>query len=448
VKIVEICEFYSPTGGGVRNYVHRKLQAAARCGHRLTVVAPGSDTRVEEFDGARIAWVESPGLPFDRNYRMFWRARDVWRVLDEEAPDIVEASSPWRGGWIVANWKGTASKTLFMHQDPVAVYPHTFLDGALTRDSIDRMFGWFWSYLRALNARFDATIVTGEWLARRFGSFGLERIEVIPFGIDRAAFFPGQRDLELRRQMLAACGLGADAILLIAVGRHHPEKRLRTLIEAVALAQASRPVGLTIVGDGFIRNAVESWASRVPHVHIAGRVDDSPRLAAMLASADALLHGSSAETFGLVVAEAICSGTPVVVPDSGGAADLAAPGFAETYPAGNARLGADAILRLLARNRTGLSQACVASLDERIGTVEQHFAKLFALYGTLAHRKKLSETAPVTPTTPLKTDTRIRLCRGHSRLLRHPRDWGWGNSADSLRRRGWPFDSNARRGYA
>jgi len=30
VKIVDISEFYSPTGGGVRNYVDQKFKAAAR----------------------------------------------------------------------------------------------------------------------------------------------------------------------------------------------------------------------------------------------------------------------------------------------------------------------------------------------------------------------------------------------------------------------------------
>ena len=60
--------------------------------------------------------------------------------------------------------------------------------------------------------------------------------------------------------MLATCGLGADASLLIAVGRHHPEKRLRTIIQAVSKAQKERKIGLYIAGDGFLRASVERWA--------------------------------------------------------------------------------------------------------------------------------------------------------------------------------------------
>ena len=51
-----------------------------------------------------------------------------------------------------------------------------------------------------------------------------------------------------------------------------------------------------------------------------GEIRDRALLARYYASADVLVHGSAAETYGLVVAEAICSGLPVVVPDRGGAA--------------------------------------------------------------------------------------------------------------------------------
>jgi len=65
---------YSPTAGGVRTYVDQKFQAAARLDHSLTVIAPGTENRVEMREGGKLVWVEAPQLPFDRNYRMFWRA--------------------------------------------------------------------------------------------------------------------------------------------------------------------------------------------------------------------------------------------------------------------------------------------------------------------------------------------------------------------------------------
>ena len=387
MKIVDISEFYSPTGGGVRNYVDEKFKAAARHGHSLTVIAPGKENGVETREGGKLVWVETPQLPFDRNYRMFWRAEDVWRIVDGEAPDVVEGSSPWRGGWIAARWQGAAAKMLFMHADPVAVYPQTLLSGLLSSSTIDKLFGWYWSYLRRLNACFDGCVVSGSWLAARFAGHGLRNLHVVPFGVETAWFGPGLRDNALRSTMLERCGLGPDAALLINIGRHHPEKRVGIAIEAVSKAQKSRPVGLYVIGDGLIHARVRAKAARASHVHVAGWVDDRATLARMIASADALLHCSTAETFGFVVAEALCCGTPVVVPDAGGAGDLAAAEYAETYAPGDPNSAAKAILDLLGRDRAALSRAALEA-GRRVGDIESHFEKLFAVYAQVAQSKR------------------------------------------------------------
>jgi alpha-1,6-mannosyltransferase len=383
VKIVDVCEFYSPTGGGVRRYINQKLALAGKFGHELTIIAPGAETRMEAAHGGTIAWIKSPHLPFDRNYRMFWNYQQVWRTLDRIAPDLVEGSSPWRGGWLAARWPGKAVKVFFMHADPVSVYPQTFLGGLLGPERVDRLFGFFWRYLNRLNSNYDVAIVTNPALKERFGGFGLENIQVAPFGVERRHFSPDFYDATARREMLATCGLDADAKLLIAVGRHHPEKRLRTIIQAVSRAQKQRKIGLYIAGDGFLRASVERWALNAQHVYVAGQINDADQLATVMASADALIHGSAAETFGLVLAESLCSGTPLIVPDAGASATFAGPGYAETYRAGDAADGAQAILRLLAGDRMTQSRAALAAANAQVFTVEQHFEKLFEIYNRI-----------------------------------------------------------------
>jgi alpha-1,6-mannosyltransferase len=271
-----------------------------------------------------------------------------------------------------------------MHADPVAVYPQTFLGGLLGPERVDRLFGFFWNYLNRLNSKYDAAIVTNPALAERFAGFGLENIEIAPFGVERRNFSPTFFDATARREMLATCGLDADAKLLIAVGRHHPEKRLRTIIQAVSRAQASRKIGLYIAGDGFLRASVERWALNARNVYVAGQINDADQLATVMASADALIHGSAAETFGLVLAEALCSGTPLVVPDAGASATFAGPGYAQTYRAGDPVDAAGAILRLLAGSRADQSRAALAAANAQVFTVEQHFETLFKIYERIA----------------------------------------------------------------
>ena len=47
MRVVEVAEFYSPTGGGVRSYIDRKFDAAAAAGHELFVIAPSPDDGFE-----------------------------------------------------------------------------------------------------------------------------------------------------------------------------------------------------------------------------------------------------------------------------------------------------------------------------------------------------------------------------------------------------------------
>lgn len=387
MKIADIAEFYSEQGGGVRTYVRAKLAASERAGHEMLIIAPGKADTEEVLPGGKIIWVKAPPIPFDPRYHIFTRGDGVRAVLEREQPDVVEGSSPWRGGWIAAKWRGPAVKSLIMHADPVAVYPHTVFDQMISRPTIDRMFGWFWSYLRRLNANFDVTIVAGDGMRRRFESLGLIRVNTVRFGVDHTIFNPTRRDEAARRAMLEACGLPETARLAIASSRHHPEKRLPIIMEAVARANRTRPIGLYMIGDGLSRAKIDLKAATIPQVHVAGQIRDTNRVATLLASADVLLHGSGSETYGLAVAEALCCGTPIVVPDQGGAADLASPGHSEIYATGNPDAAAEALLKLLNRPEDAL-RAAAREAAKGITSMNAHFENLFALYEKLVREKK------------------------------------------------------------
>ena len=385
MRIAEVAEFYAPNGGGVRTYIDRKLEAAARLGHELFVIAPAVEDSFEPRPGGGVVWVKAPALPFDANYRMFWDAAPVHAQLDRLQPDLVEASSPWRGAWITATWSGPAPLAMFMHADPVASYPYRWFGPVASRDRIDRLFEWFWRYLGRLTARFDAVVVGGEWLAQRLREHGVQRVSTIGLGIDRSVFSPERRDEALRRQLLASCALGPEAKLLLGVGRHHAEKRWPTVVEAVAGIGVDLPAGLLLVGDGIDRKSVQRAVGGNPHIRLVAPIYDRPMLATMMASADALVHGCESETFGLVAAEALASGLPLVVPDRGGCSDLADEAVAETYTANDSRAAAAAIRRLFARDPATL-RAAVNEAARHVRSDRQHFEDLFALYEQLSRR--------------------------------------------------------------
>lgn len=387
MKILDVAEFYTDEGGGVKTYINQKLKAGSRLGHEIVIVAPGRFDGDEQRFGGKIIWIKGPPLIFDPRYIILWKEKRVHEIIEREKPDLIEGSSPWTGGHFAGNWKGKAVKTFIFHQDPVAAYGHTFLSGFLSFKRIDSIAKFFWTYISKLSRKFDATIVSGEWLAKRIDKFGVKNAIPVPFGIDKEFFSPKKRNLELRSKMLKELGLPESAPLLISVSRYHPEKRLGTLIEGFAKATKEKPMGLLIFGDGPFRAWVKHKASDVPHLKLMGFTDNREQLAEFMASCDYFIHGSSAETYGLVVAEGICSGLPIVAPDIGGANDLAREEHAETYKTGNSDALKEALLRISERDRGEMVSACESFAENSIFTVENHFDLLFKRYQELLDQK-------------------------------------------------------------
>ena len=55
------------------------------------------------------------------------------RLLDRLQPNVLEASSPWRGAWIAASWRGAAVRALFMHHDPLSAFAYRWFDAMAPR---------------------------------------------------------------------------------------------------------------------------------------------------------------------------------------------------------------------------------------------------------------------------------------------------------------------------
>jgi len=390
MRIVDVCAFYSPHGGGVRTYVEAKLRAAARFGQEVIVIAPGErEETIKRGPGAYLVTIPSPMLPVDRRYRYFDDERLLHRTLDAWQPDHVEASSPWSSATMVGRWDGAATRSLVMHADPLAAYAYRWLGRIASRETIDRWFGWFWRHLRGLGQMFDTVVCGNSGLTERLAAGGLSNVETIRMGVEPGYFSPSLRSAEIREAALAAMGLGSDALLLLSIGRFSAEKRWEMVLRAAGECGRKLPVGLLLVGDGARRQKLEMIAQQYSNVAIHSPIRDRCELALLLASADALVHGCESETFCLVAAEARASGVPLIVPDGGAAADQLAEGAGTTYRAGRERSLEEAIARFVSRGPELQRAAAVRACRSR--TMDEHFAELFGRYESLVPRKPLAE---------------------------------------------------------
>jgi glycosyltransferase involved in cell wall biosynthesis len=178
----------------------------------------------------------------------------------------------------------------------------------------DRIGPWLtWNpWLPALKrASKHATIVCVSELSRKKYielGFNTERIVAIPNGIANAT---------------PTYHLSPITYHLLAVSRLSPEKGVGILIQSIAdLPQ----IDLTIVGsgpeEGYLRRLIYEDTRRLgvgtPRIHI---IRDVPDPETVYASADALvLPSSDHDPFGLVAAEAMMRGIPVIVTDACGIA--------------------------------------------------------------------------------------------------------------------------------
>lgn len=167
-----------------------------------------------------------------------------------------------------------------------------------------------------------------------------ERIRVHHTGVDLERFAP-------RDAKNAKAALGIDGPLVVSVGALIPRKGHDIVIDAVARLPG---VHLAIAGEGPERARL---AAQIERLHIGDRVkllgsiahDDLP---ALLAAADVMALASASEGLANAWVEALASGTPLVIPDAGGAREVVTSPAAGRVVARDAHVFAEAICDLIA----------------------------------------------------------------------------------------------------
>src|SRR5438445_7858068 len=101
MKICDLTQFYSPVSGGVKRYLHEKIDYVQNCTaiDKHVLVVPGKKTLLRAHGCSRVCTIRSPLVSRTAQYRALLNLRAVERILRNELPDIIESGDPYQLGW-------------------------------------------------------------------------------------------------------------------------------------------------------------------------------------------------------------------------------------------------------------------------------------------------------------------------------------------------------------
>ncbi|MGS1097604.1 glycosyltransferase [Aquamicrobium terrae] len=388
MNIVMFTNTFRPHISGVANSVAWQADGLREIGHRVLVVAP-------EFPGITSDEPDVVRIPAVQNFRgsdfsvPIPLTRPLSDTLAGFAPDIVHSHHPFLLG-------DTALRVSASFDLPIVYTHHTRYELCsyhIARDSpvLQRLvLGIALGYSDLC----DAVIAPSRSMADFLIDRGVKApVNTIPTGIEIDGFAGGDGN-EVRRNL----GIPADAFVVGHVGRLAPEKNLDYLADAIGrFLAAERRAHFLVVGGGPMKEPISRFFEEhdlAERIHMPGACEGE-RLASMYAAIDAFAFSSRSETQGLVLAEAMAAGVPVVALDAFGVremvrdrfngrllpADVPSHSFAETVRW---------IGELDDRKRRALGKA--AGRTARLFTRERATGSMLELYRSLASARRRVKT--------------------------------------------------------
>jgi glycosyltransferase involved in cell wall biosynthesis len=149
------------------------------------------------------------------------------------------------------------------------------------------------------------------------------RQQMLAAGIDRSILVCGNPVAELFTTRAFSGSRREGPPRALFVGRLVPEKGVGELLEAATTLEHNTPLQWHFAGDGPMESTITrrfASARLADLLFMHGRCD-RPTVAELMAESDFLVLPTHGESFGLVLAEALCVGLPVVTTSAAACAD-------------------------------------------------------------------------------------------------------------------------------
>jgi glycogen synthase len=311
--------------GGLARHVRKLSEALVRQGVAVDVLTRGLDDRqasaqpgATPVGGVSVHRVHEPGWPRDLDRFVAWVERMNDDMLaagealaEEHSYDLVHGHD-----WLVAQAASALADRLGL---PYVTTIHATEHGRHQGWVQDPPQSHIHSVERWMSRRADAVVVCSYYMRGHVADiFDIDerRIAVIPNGIDPNEL-RAVGDLQALREEFA----GPREKLVLLVGRLVYEKGFQLALDALPrVIDQVENVRFLVAGSGTHERELKAQAQRLglsEHGRFLGWIGDDA-LHSLYRIADLCVVPSIYEPFGLVALEAMASGCPCVVADTGG----------------------------------------------------------------------------------------------------------------------------------
>ncbi|HBG25519.1 MAG: hypothetical protein A2Y10_05305 [Planctomycetes bacterium GWF2_41_51] len=319
MNILMMTNTYLPHVGGVANSVSLYTSELRKLGHHVMVVSPRFEGDLQdEKDVIRIPAIQH------FNGSDFSVILPIPGFLDAHLkdfkPDIVHSHHPFFVG-------GIAVRIATKYNVPLVFTQHTRYEHyAHYAGYIPRMKQFLINLSTGYANMCDVVIAPSESFAQILKDRGVTvPIEVIATGVNIEKFRIGD-GRKIRKQL----NIPEYAFVAGFTGRLEQEKNLEFLSKAVAMfLHQNSKAHFLVVGYGAVEESlkeifyVEGLRDRV---HFAGKLTGNDLIDAYH-SMDVFVFSSKTETQGMVLAEAMAAGVPVIAIDAAGVREVVKDGF-------------------------------------------------------------------------------------------------------------------------
>ncbi|MBC7800167.1 MAG: glycosyltransferase family 1 protein, partial [Gemmatimonadaceae bacterium] len=287
MRILIVSDAWHPQVNGVVRTLSMVMAELQSMGHVVDVVGPDRFRTIAMPTYASIRLALAPG-------------RRLAAIIDAFRPDALHVATEGPLGYAARRWalrRGMAFTTSFHTRFPEYLHARTRAPLSLS-----------YALLRRFHNAGSAMMVATGSLRRELAGRGFQNVRAWTRGVDLTRFQPSP-----------IAELPYPRPVFLYVGRVAVEKNLG------AFLRLDLPGTKVVVGDGPQREAL---AREHPAARFVGERHGAA-LAEAYASADVFVFPSLTDTFGLVLLEALASGTPIAAHPVTGPADVlegAAPG--------------------------------------------------------------------------------------------------------------------------